>query len=56
MRVSLFVGVSAVLFAMVLGIVLGLVSGYFGGWTETIIMRVADVQLTFPATRWRSGC
>ncbi|MEO1580192.1 MAG: ABC transporter permease, partial [Pseudomonadota bacterium] len=39
MRVSLFVGVSAVLFAMVLGIMLGLVSGYFGGWTETIIMR-----------------
>ena len=49
MRVSLFVGASAVLFAMVLGIVLGLVSGYFGGWTETIIMRIADVQLTFPS-------
>ncbi|MEM7720533.1 MAG: ABC transporter permease [Pseudomonadota bacterium] len=49
MRVSLFVGVSAVLFAMVLGIFLGLVSGYFGGWTETIIMRIADVQLTFPS-------
>ncbi|RZV99569.1 MAG: ABC transporter permease, partial [Rhodobacteraceae bacterium] len=44
MRISLFVGASAVLFAMVLGITLGLVSGYFGGWTETIIMRVADVQ------------
>ncbi|MEM8801231.1 MAG: ABC transporter permease [Pseudomonadota bacterium] len=49
MRISLFVGVAAVLFAMVLGIFLGLVSGYFGGWTETIIMRVADVQLTFPS-------
>ena len=49
MRISLFVGVSAVLFAMVLGIVLGLLSGYFGGWTETIIMRIADVQLTFPS-------
>ena len=49
MRISLFVGASAVLFAMVLGIILGLVSGYFGGWTETIIMRVADVQLTFPS-------
>jgi len=49
MRISLFVGFSAVLFAMVLGIVLGLVSGYFGGWTETIIMRIADVQLTFPS-------
>ncbi len=49
MRISLFVGVAAVLFAMVLGITLGLISGYFGGWTETIIMRTADVQLTFPS-------
>ncbi|MEM7520181.1 MAG: ABC transporter permease [Pseudomonadota bacterium] len=49
MRVSLFVGVTAVLFAMVLGIMLGLISGYVGGWTETIIMRIADVQLTFPS-------
>jgi peptide/nickel transport system permease protein len=49
MRVSLFVGVAAVVFAMVLGIVLGLLAGYIGGWTETIIMRAADVQLTFPS-------
>ena len=49
MRVSLFVGVAAVLFAMVLGITLGLIFGYVGGWTETIIMRIADVQLTFPS-------
>jgi len=49
MRVSLFVGFSAVAFAMVLGITLGLLAGYIGGWTETIIMRIADVQLTFPA-------
>ncbi|NRB02286.1 MAG: ABC transporter permease [Rhodobacteraceae bacterium] len=49
MRISLFVGVSAVLFAMVLGILLGLIAGYAGGWTETIIMRVADIQLTFPS-------
>ncbi|MEO1422366.1 MAG: ABC transporter permease [Pseudomonadota bacterium] len=49
MRISLFVGFAAVLFAMVLGITLGLIAGYVGGWTETIIMRVADVQLTFPA-------
>ena len=49
MRISLFVGFSAVLFAMVLGITLGLIAGYVGGWTETIIMRIADVQLTFPA-------
>ncbi|WP_294230639.1 ABC transporter permease, partial [uncultured Shimia sp.] len=49
MRVSLFVGFAAVSFAMVLGITLGLVAGYVGGWVETIIMRAADVQLTFPA-------
>ncbi|WP_170519932.1 ABC transporter permease [Ruegeria atlantica] len=49
MRISLFVGVAAVMFAMILGIILGLLSGYFGGWTETIIMRTADVQLTFPS-------
>ena len=49
LRISLFVGAAAVLFAMVLGITLGLLAGYVGGWTETIIMRVADVQLTFPA-------
>ena len=49
MRISLFVGAAAVLFAMVLGITLGLLSGYVGGWTETIIMRIADVQLTFPS-------
>ena len=49
MRISLFVGFSAVLFAMILGIGLGLIAGYVGGWAETIIMRVADVQLTFPS-------
>lgn len=49
LRISLFVGAMAVLFAMVLGITLGLIAGYIGGWTETIIMRVADVQLTFPS-------
>ena len=49
MRISLFVGFSAVLFAMALGMSLGLAAGYAGGWTETVIMRIADVQLTFPA-------
>ena len=49
MRISLFVGILAVLFAMALGVILGLLAGYVGGWTETIIMRVADVQLTFPS-------
>jgi len=49
LRISLFVGFAAVTFALVLGITLGLLAGYLGGWTETIIMRVADVQLTFPS-------
>lgn len=48
-RVSLVVGFCSVAFAMVLGISLGLISGYFGGMVDSIIMRVADVQLTFPA-------
>ena len=49
MRVSLFVGVAAVCLGMFLGVTLGLLAGYLGGWTETVIMRAADVQLTFPA-------
>lgn len=49
LRISLFVGFAAVLLAMVLGVTLGLLAGYLGGWTETVIMRAADVQLTFPA-------
>jgi peptide/nickel transport system permease protein len=49
LRISLFVGFSAVMFAMVLGSVLGLIAGYSGGRTDTIIMRIADIQLTFPA-------
>ncbi len=48
-RVSLLVGFASIVFAMVLGIGLGLVSGYIGGTTDAIIMRVADVQISFPA-------
>ncbi len=48
-RISLFVSLAAVFFSMVLGITLGLVSGYVGGRTDAIIMRIADVQLAFPA-------
>src|SRR3954467_3818890 len=49
LRISLLVGFLGVAFSAVLGIGLGLVAGYFGGTVDTIIMRVADVQLTFPA-------
>ena len=49
LRLSLIVGVLGVLTSAVLGIALGLVAGYAGGFLDTLIMRVADVQLTFPA-------
>lgn len=49
LRISLFVGCMAVLFALVLGVSLGLIAGYVGGWVSATIMRIADVQLTFPA-------
>lgn len=48
-RVSLFVGAMATLFAMVMGVGLGLVAGYVGGIWDAVIMRVCDVQLSFPA-------
>lgn len=48
-RVSLFVGVSATLFAMAIGISLGLAAGYLGGTIDSVIMRIADIQLSFPA-------
>jgi peptide/nickel transport system permease protein len=48
-RLSLAVGVMSVVFAATLGIALGLIAGYAGGAVDTLIMRVADVQLTFPA-------
>jgi peptide/nickel transport system permease protein len=47
-RVSLFIGLSAVAVSMTVGVVLGLVAGYFRGWTETIIMGFADLQLSVP--------
>ena len=48
-RISLGVGFASVVFAMVLGIGLGLLSGYIGGALDAVIMRIADVQLSFPA-------
>src|SRR3981081_3464457 len=49
LRVSLVVGVLGMLFAGLLGVTLGLVAGYVGGAVDGLIMRIADVQLTFPA-------
>jgi len=48
-RISLGVGAAAVLFALVLGVSLGLLSGYIGGRLDAFIMRIADIQLSFPA-------
>ncbi len=48
-RISLGVGVAAVLFSMLLGVSLGLVSGYVGGRLDAFIMRIADIQISFPA-------
>jgi peptide/nickel transport system permease protein len=48
-RISLFVGILGVVFSGMLGIALGLIAGYFGGAIDALIMRIADVQLTFPA-------
>ena len=49
LRVSLFVGLTAVILAMVLGVSLGLLAGYRGGWVDALIMRAADIQVTFPS-------
>jgi peptide/nickel transport system permease protein len=48
-RVSLVVGLSAVVLAGALGVGLGLVSGYYGGRLDDALMRLGDVQLAFPA-------
>ena len=48
-RISLGVGAAAVLFALVVGVTLGLLSGYLGGRVDAFIMRIADIQLSFPA-------
>ncbi len=48
-RISIFVGFASMLLAMIIGITLGLVSGYIGGAVEAFIMRIADVQISFPA-------
>lgn len=47
-RVSLWVGFLAVMIAMTGGTALGVIAGYYGGWTETIVMRSADVMMALP--------
>jgi ABC-type dipeptide/oligopeptide/nickel transport system permease subunit len=47
-RVSLEVGIVSVGLALVIGVTLGLIAGYYGGWLDTLIMRIVDIVLSFP--------
>ncbi len=47
-RVSMAVGLTVVVIAGSLGTLIGLISGFYGGWTDRIIMRFVDMQLSFP--------
>ena len=47
-RIALFIGICVVLITAVVGGLLGLLAGYFGGWPGTVLMRLVDVQLSFP--------
>ncbi|WP_145139057.1 ABC transporter permease subunit [Roseomonas gilardii] len=47
-QISLSVGFLSVMLGGVLGVALGLVSGFFGGWVDSLIMRLCDVMLAFP--------
>jgi peptide/nickel transport system permease protein len=49
LRISLCVGLMAVSLAMTMGVILGLIAGYVGGWLDNLIMRLADIQMTFPS-------
>lgn len=49
LRISLMVGLASTAAALAIGLIFGLVAAYFGGWVDTLIMRVVDLQLSFPA-------
>jgi len=48
-RISLLVGLTTVIAAGLAGMAIGVVAGYYGGWIDTIAMRIADIQLAFPS-------
>ncbi|MCK3779345.1 ABC transporter permease [Ensifer sesbaniae] len=48
LRISVVIGLGAVVFAAMLGVVLGLIAGFFGGMVDGIVMRVADIFVSFP--------
>lgn len=47
-RISLLVGLISVGIAVVIGVIVGLISGYYGGWTDSVLMRLIDILLAFP--------
>ena len=49
LRTSLLVGTLSTVAALTLGLLLGLTAAYFGGWVDALVMRVVDLQLSFPA-------
>jgi peptide/nickel transport system permease protein len=49
LRISLGVGVISTLIALTLGMAIGLAAGYAGGWVDAVIMRIVDLQLSFPS-------
>ena len=49
LRISLGVGVASTIVAVAIGLGFGLMAAFFGGWVDTLIMRVVDIQLSFPA-------
>jgi len=49
LRISLAVGIASTACALAIGLLLGLAAAYFGGWLDTLVMRLADIQLSFPA-------
>ena len=48
-RISLLVGVASVILSMLIGVSMGLLAGFKGGWVDTLLMRLCDVMLSFPA-------
>ena len=49
LRISVAVGVASTVAALAIGLVLGLLAAYFGGWVDTLVMRIVDIQLSFPS-------
>lgn len=49
LRISLAVGLASTLIAVSIGLSLGLIAAYFGGFVDTLIMRIVDIQLSFPS-------